>query len=152
MSQQRKHVRERRMEWRECVSVKEGQEETESGLEHETERMAGGNQRQQDSQGCIRCCVSMEKGCYRRGESGSSGAGYITDPMAAHIHTPQPACHHQPAQTTQPQQQLHQRLPACLHAASSVVLHIHSMFASFLTSQLSVLRASALSLVSSKSL
>lgn len=43
------------------MSVKEGQEETESGLGHETERMAGANKRQQDSQGSIRCCVRMAR-------------------------------------------------------------------------------------------
>lgn len=46
---------------RERMSMKEGQQETESGSEHETEQMAGENKRHQDSQGSIWCWVRMER-------------------------------------------------------------------------------------------
>lgn len=88
------------------------------------------------------------KGCF----SGSSGVSYITELTAAHIQTPQPACHQQPVQQ---KTAAAPPMPAC--TLPLLCSTDTEEFASFFTSQLSVLscicpQTAALALVSSKSL
>lgn len=87
----------------------------------------------------------------QRERSGSSGVSYITDLTAAHIQTPQPACHHQPVQ-----QKTAAAPPMAACTLPLLCTTDTEEFASFSTSQLSVLsslcpQAAALALVSSKS-
>lgn len=77
--------------------------------------MVGGNQRQQDSQGCIRCCANMEKNV-TEGES-VAAAERVTSLILWLLTS---TLLSQPVIISQPRQHSSSSTNACLHAASSV--------------------------------